>query len=60
MKDQDTKTNTVCYCKESIRPSREHSEVKDAGKETSDRDRQNKLDNGTKQPWSVFEGLYWI
>lgn len=58
MKDQDNKTNATCYCKNNT--PLEQVPLKDAEKLTSVRSSQNKIDAGTKQPWSMFEGWYWL
>ena len=58
MKDQDTKTNALCYCKDHLPVQRsapkEESKIMTPGK-------QLKTMHGEReQPWSMFGEWYWI
>ena len=58
MKDQDNKTNALCYCKDSSRAKR-LSTTRDA-KETIKDSVMNPLTMDRTKPWSVFGEWYWI
>ena len=59
MKDQDNKTNAICYCKSNT--AVDNYIPKAESKSTSIRHNQNKIDAGAKQqPWSMFGEWYWI
>ncbi len=59
MKEQDNKTTSICYCKGN-KGTTELFVPKDEEKLISERNTQNKIDAGKKQPWSMFEGWYWL
>lgn len=58
MKDQDNKTSSICYCKNN--KAIEQDTTKSMEKQLSAGDTKDKIDRGNKQPWSMFEGWYWL
>ncbi len=58
MKDQDTKTNALCYCKDHIPLQRlgtkEEAKIVTAGKHLK------KMHGQKEELWSVFGEWYWI
>ncbi len=58
MKDQDHKTNSVCFCKGNN--TLEVTPKKDVDKVVFTSDDKDKIDNVAQKPWSMFEGWYWL
>jgi hypothetical protein len=58
MKDQDTKTNALCYCKDSTPIKRVSGTTK--AREAIKDNVMNPLNTDRTKPWSVFGEWYWI
>jgi hypothetical protein len=58
MKDQDNKTNVLCYCKEQLLVQR--TALTDDTKTSASGKQLKKIHGDREQPWSVFGEWYWI